>query len=386
MSKRPIAIVGASETTRLGRIPDMSNLMLHADAALNAMSDAGIKPSGIDGVASAYELPTDVAQYLGIQPQWVDGTSVGGCSWVMLLRHAAAAIEAGLCKTVLITHGESGRSRIGVGPQYDFFPPGSLAQQFEWPYGCSGAASLIGIPLLRYMREKGVTREHLAQVAVVERQWAALHPRAAQRQPITVDDVLESPLVAWPLHKLMCCLVSDGGGALVVCSSERARDFPAGPVYLLGSGEATETRITGLAEIPDLMQLEGPRRAGRLAFEEAGIRHKDVDHLMIYDAFAHHPIWGLEALGFVQDGREAAELILEGHTAIGGRLPMNTNGGGLSYAHSGSYGMFLMQESIRQLRGTSPAQVPGARVSVCHGWGGIHAASATAILSNELLA
>jgi len=214
------------------------------------------------------------------------------------------------------------------------------------------------------MREKGITPEHLAQVAVVARQWAGLHPRAGQRQPITVSDVLESPLVAWPLHKLMCCLVSDGGGALVVCASERAADFAAKPVYLLGSGEATETRLTGLAEIPDLMRLEGPRRAGRLAFEEAGIRHDDVDHLMIYDAFAHHPIWGLEALGFVRDGGEAAELIQDGHTAVGGKLPMNTNGGGLSYAHSGSYGMFLLQESIRQLRGTSPAQVPGVRVSV----------------------
>lgn len=385
MKERPIAVVGAAETTQLGRIPGMSNLMLHADAALNAMADAGLKASQIDGVASAYELPNDVAQYLGIQPQWVDGTSVGGCSWVMLLRHATAAIQAGLCKTVLITHGESGRSRIGVGPQYDFFPPGSLAQQFEWPYGCSGAASLIGIPLLRYMREKGVTREHLAQVAVIARQWAALHPRAGQRQPITVGDVLESPLVAWPLHKLMCCLVSDGGGALIVCAGERAPEFPSKPVYLLGSGEVSETRLTGLAEIPDLIGLEGPRRSGRLAFAQAGIRHEDVDHLMIYDAFAHHPIWGLEVLGFARDGGEAAELIREGHTAMGGRLPMNTNGGGLSYAHSGSYGMFLLQESIRQLRGTSPAQVPGVRVSVCHGWGGIHAASATAVLSNELL-
>ena len=384
MKKRPVVIVGASESTQLGRIPNMSNLMLHADAALNAMTDAGIKASEIDGVASGYELPTDVAQYLGIRPQWVDGTSVGGCSWVVLLRHAAAAIHAGLCKTVLITHGESGRSQIGVGPQYQFFSPGTLAEQFEWAYGCSNAASILGIPLLRYMREKGITIEHLAQVAVVQRQWAGLHPRADQRRPITVADVLESPVVAWPLQKLMCCLVSDGGGALIVCSSERSPDFPSKPIYLLGSGEATETRLTGLAEIPDLMRLESPRRSGRLAFEEAGIQPKDVHHLMIYDAFAHHPIWGLEALGFVKDGGEAAELIREGHTAIGGKLPMNTNGGGLSYAHSGSYGMFLLQESVRQLRGTSPAQVPGVRVSVCHGWGGFHAASATAVLSNEL--
>ncbi|HEX7011958.1 MAG TPA: hypothetical protein VF161_04400 [Steroidobacteraceae bacterium] len=381
--KNPVAIVGAAETTRLGCIPDMSNLMLHADAALNALEDAGLKASDIDGVATAYELPTDVAQYLGIRPQWVDGTSIGGCSWVVLLRHAAAAIRAGLCRTVLITHGESGRSKVG-GPHYDFFPRGSLAEQFELAYGVSGAASLFGIPVLRYMREQGISIEHLAHVAVVQRKWAQLQPRAGQRKPITVGDVLESPLVAWPLRRLMCCLVSDGGGALVVCSAERARDFPSRPVYLLGSGEATETRLTGLAEICDLMRLEAPRLSARLAFEEAGITHEDVDHLMIYDAFAYHPIWGLEALGFTRDGREAAEMIREGHTAIGGRLPMNTNGGGLSYAHSGSYGMFLLQESVRQLRGTSPAQVPGVKVSVCHGWGGFHAASATVVLSNEL--
>ncbi|WP_137389097.1 thiolase C-terminal domain-containing protein [Rhodoligotrophos defluvii] len=383
MKTRPVAIVGAAETTQLGRIPNMSNLMLHADAALNAMTDACLQASDIDGVASGYELPTDVAQYLGVRPQWVDGTSVGGCSWVILLRHAAAAIHAGLCSTVLITHGESGRSRVG-GPHYEFYPPGSLAEQFEWAYGASGPASLLGIPVLRYMREHGVTMEHLANVAVVQRQWAGLHPRAGQRQPITVSDVLASPPVAWPLHKLMCCLVSDGGGALIVCSTERVDDFPTKPVFLLGSGEATETRLTGIAEISDLMRLEAPRRSARLAFAEAGIKHEDVDHLMIYDAFAHHPIWGLEALGFAGDGGEAAEFIAEGHTGIGGRLPMNTNGGGLSYAHSGSYGMFLLQESIRQLRGTSPAQVPGVRVSVCHGWGGVQAASATAVLSNEL--
>lgn len=383
MNRRPVAIVGASETTQLGRIPNLSNLMLHADAALNAMADAGIHAADIDGVASGYELPTDVAHYLGIQPQWVDGTSVGGCSWVVLLRHAAAAIQAGLCKTVLITHGESGRSQVG-GPHYQFFPPGSLAEQFEWAYGVSGAASLLGVPVLRYMREQGITIEHLANVAVVQREWAKLQPRAGQRKHITVADVLESPMVAWPLRRLMCCLVSDGGGALIVCSGERAKDFPSRPVFLLGSGEATETRLTGIAEIPDLMRLEGPRRSGRLAFEEAGISHGDVDHLMIYDAFAHHPIWGLEALGFAKDGHEAAELIREGHTAIGGRLPMNTNGGGMSYAHSGSYGMFLLQESIRQLRGTSPAQVPGVKVSVCHGWGGFQAANATVVLANEL--
>jgi acetyl-CoA acetyltransferase len=382
MATNPVAIVGAAETTDFGKIPDLSNLMLNADAALNAMADAGLGPADIDGVASGYESPPDVAQYLGIQPQWIDGTSVGGCSWLILLRHAAAAINAGLCHTVLITHGESGRSQVG-GPHYQFAPPGSLAEQFELAFGWSGAATMFTLPVLRYMREFGVTEEHLAHVAVVQREWAALNPRASYRDPITIEDVLASPMIAWPFRRLMCCLVNDAGGALVVTSGHRARDFPRPPVYLLGAGEASETRLTGVAEVPDLLRPEGPQRSGRLAFAEAGIAHADVDHLMVYDAFAHNPMYGLEALGFVKDG-EAADFIWERNTAIGGALPMNTNGGGLSYMHSGSYGMHLMQEGVRQLRGTAPAQVEGAKVSVCHGWGGFFSANATVVLANEL--
>ena len=381
MGRQSIAIVGAAESTKLGRVPDVSNLMLNADAGLNALVDAGLKPSDIDGFASAYEAPPDVAQYLGIEPQWIDGTSVGGCSWLMLLRHAAAAIREGLCHTVLITHGESGRSQVG-GPHYDFAPAGSLAEQFEWTYGWAGAATMFTLPVLRYMREFGVTEEHLARVAVITREWAALNPRASYRDPISIDDVLDSPMIAWPFRRLMCCLVTDGGGAIVVCSGDRAKDFPNKPVYLLGAGEATETRLTGIAEVGDLLRPNGPRRSGQLAFAEAGISHSDVDHLMIYDAFAHNPLYGLEALGFVDYG-EAADFIWEGNTAIGGKLPMNTNGGGLSYMHSGSYGMYLMQEAVRQLRGVAPAQVPDAKVSVCHGWGGFFSANATVILSNE---
>jgi acetyl-CoA acetyltransferase len=381
MGRNLVAIVGAAESTDLGKVPHVSNLMLNADAALNAMADAGLGPSDIDGVASGYESPADVAQYLGIQPQWIDGTSVGGCSWIIHVRHAAAAIRTGLCSTVLITHGESGRSQVG-GPHYLFAPPGSLAEQFEWPYGWSGAASMFTVPALRYMRDLGVTEEHLAQVAVVQREWAALNPRASYKEPITIEDVLESPMIAYPFRRLMCCLVTDGGGALILTAAERAKDFPQKPVYVLGTGEASETRLTGLAEVPDLLRPEGPRRSGRLAFAEAGISQSDVDHLMIYDAFAHNPLYGLEAMGFVEEG-EAADFIWERNTAIGGKLPMNTNGGGLSYMHSGSYGMYLMQEGVRQMRGTAPAQVPGAKVSLCHGWGGFYSTCATVVMGNE---
>ncbi len=378
MKPGSVAIVGAAETTELGLIPDLSQLALHADAALNTLADAGLRPSDIDGVATAGESPTSVAHYLGITPTWVDGTGVGGCSFMLHVRHAAAAIHAGLCSTVLITHGESGRSRVGRGG----FPraPSSLQGQFEAPFGPAGPPTLFTLPLLRYMKDCGLTKQQLAMVAVVQREWASRNPRASQREPIGVDDVLASPYIAYPIHRLECCLVTDGGGALILTSAERARDFPSPPVFVLGTGESVETPL--VSQMADFTSSKAFRVSGRKAFEEAGITTADVDHLMIYDAFAHLPIFGLEDLGFVGRG-EAGPFIWDRNTAPGGRLPTNTNGGGLSYMHSGMYGMYALQESVRQLRGVAPAQVPGARVSVAHGVGGMFAAAGTIILSNQ---
>jgi acetyl-CoA acetyltransferase len=373
-----IAVVGAAETTGLGRIPDLSVIGLHADAALNAMADAGLKPSDIDGVATAGESPTALAHYLGITPTWADGTSVGGCSFMLHVRHAAAAIDAGLCNTVLITHGESGKSRIGAGARH--FSAGSLQGQFETPYGPMGAPTMFTIPVLRYMKDCGLSEEKLANVAVVQREWAGLNPRASFRDPIDVADVLGSRMIAYPFRLLMCCLVTDGGGALILTSSERASDFPTRPVYILGSGESVETPM--VSQMEDLTTSRAFRVSGRKAFETAGIEHADVDHLMIYDAFAHLPIYGLEDLGFVGRG-EAGDFIWDRHTAIGGSLPTNTNGGGLSYMHSGMYGMYALQESVRQMRGTAPAQVDGARISVCHGVGGMFGAAGTIVFTNQ---
>lgn len=382
MARNSATIVGAAETTKLGCIPELSNLGLNADAAINAMNDAGVLPADIDGLACGYENPADVANYLGIYPTWTDNTSIGGCSWMIMLRHAASAITTGLCKTVLITHGESGRSQIG-GPHYDFAKPGSLTNQFEYPYGMSGAASMLGLPVARYMKHFGLSEEQLAYPAVLQREWAALNPRAQQREALTVDDVLNSAMIAWPFRKLMCCLVSDGGGALIVTSSERARDFPHPPIYVAGCGEAYETYFTGIASMLDPLQPKMIRTSTKLAIEEAGISLVDVDHLMIYDAFTHCPIMGLEGMGFCLAG-EGAAFLEDRITAPGGRLPMNTNGGGLSYAHTGSYGMLLLQEAVRQLRGTAAAQVPDAKTSICLGLGGFFASCATVILSNEI--
>lgn len=378
MRRNAVAVVGASETTKLGVAPDMSQIQLHADAALNAMADCGLRPKDIDGIATAGETPVQLAHYLGITPTWVDGTSVGGCSFMIHVRHAAAAIEAGLAKTILVTHGESGRSRVGNPPRSVHAQ--SLNGQFEQPFGPMGPPSMFTIPVLRYMKRFGVTEEQIAQVSVVQREWAAMNPRATFRTPITTDDVLNSRMIAYPFRLLMCCLVTDGGGALILTSADRAKDFPTKPVYILGTGESVETPM--VSQMEDFTSSRAFRVAGPTAFQQAGISRNDVDHLMIYDAFAHLPLYGLEDLGFVRRG-EAAGYIAARNTAPGGWLPLNTNGGGLSYMHSGMYGMYALQESVRQMRGTAPAQVPGAKISVCHGVGGMFAASGTIIFSNQ---
>ncbi len=379
-----VAVVGAAETTDMGKVPGTSVLGLHADAALNALADAGLTAADIDGVATAGMMPAELAHHLGIVPTWVDGTAVGGCSFMIHVRHAAAAIAAGHATTVLITHGESGKSRTGVAPRS--LAPASTSGQFEGPYGPMGPPSLFTIPWLRYAKTYGATDEDLAMVAVVQREWAAMNPRATFRDPITVDDVLESRMIAEPFHLLQCCLVTDGGGALILTSNERAADFER-PVYVLGTGESVET--PAVSQMEDFTSSRAFRIAGPTAFARAGISHDDVDHLMIYDAFAHLPIYGLEDLGFVGKG-EGFGFIGERNTAPdGGKLPLNTNGGGLSYMHSGMYGMYALQESIRQVRGVAPAQVRGADgessvdISVAHGVGGMFAASGTVVFSKH---
>ena len=378
MKQKSVAVVGAAETTQMGKIPNQSQLALHADAALNAMADAGLTAKDIDGVATAGDSPVETANYLGITPTWVDGTSVGGCSFMLHVRHAAAAINEGLCNTVLITHAESGRSRVGA--RRFSRDPQSQQGQFEVPYGITNPPTMFTIPALRYMKTYGVTEEDVAMVAVIQREWAAKNPRASFRDLITVDDVLNSRMISWPFRLLMCCLVTDGGGALILTSAERAKDFPQKPVYILGTGESVETPM--VSQMEDFTTSKAFRVSGKKAFDEAGIKHSDVDHLMIYDAFAHLPIYGLEDLGFCERG-EGAAFIRERNTAPGGKLPLNTNGGGLSYMHSGMYGMYALQESVRQMRGIAPAQVPDAKISIAHGVGGMFASSGTIVFSNE---
>ena len=381
------AIVGASETTELGSIPDKTAFQLHVDASVNAINDCGIDKNEIDGIATTMS-PAALAHYLGIVPKWIDNTQVGGTSFLVHVRHAAAAIASGLCETVLVAMAESGRNRVGEqtgrigdvatmsGGRRDSSFPG----QFESIYGVAGPTTQFGMGVRRYMKETGLTHEQLASVPVAQRKWANKVPRAMYGDIITIEDVFNSRMICYPFHLLECCLVTDGGGALIITSAERAKDFPTKPAYIMGTGESVESPI--VSQMYDLTTSAAFKTSSKKAFEEAGVTHDDVDHLMVYDAFAHLPIYGLEDLGFVKRG-EAGSFIEEGNTSPGGTLPMNTNGGGLSYTHSGMYGMYAIQESVRQVRGEAAHQVDGVKTSFCQGVGGMFMAAGSLVFTNE---
>lgn len=381
------AIVGASETTELGSIPDKTAFQLHVDAAVNAINDCGIDKNEIDGIATTMS-PASLAHYLGIVPKWIDNTQVGGTSFLVHVRHAAAAIASGLCETVLVSMAQSGRNRVGeetsrigdVSGQSGGRRDNSFPGQFESIYGVAGPTTQFGMGVLRYMKETGLSHEQLASVPVAQRKWANKVPRAMYGDLITTDDVFNSRMICYPFHLLECCLVTDGGGALIITSSERAKDFPTKPVYIMGTGESVETPV--VSQMYDMTTSAAFKTSSKKALEESGITHSDVDHLMVYDAFAHLPIYGLEDLGFVKRG-EAGAFIEEGNTSPGGKLPMNTNGGGLSYTHTGMYGMFAIQESVRQVRGEAAHQVDGVKTSFCQGVGGMFMAAGSLVFTNE---
>ena len=381
------AIVGASETTELGSIPDKTAFQLHVDAAVNAINDCGIDKNEIDGIATTMN-PASLAHYLGIVPKWIDNTQVGGTSFLVHVRHAAAAIASGLCETVLVSMAQSGRNRVGeetgrigdVSGQSGGRRDNSFPGQFESILGVAGPTTQFGMGVLRYMKETGLSHEQLASVPVAQRKWANKVPRAMYGDLITTDDVFNSRMICYPFHLLECCLVTDGGGALIITSSERAKDFPTKPVYIMGTGESVETPV--VSQMYDMTTSAAFKTSSKKALEESGITHSDVDHLMVYDAFAHLPIYGLEDLGFVKRG-EAGAFIEEGNTSPGGKLPMNTNGGGLSYTHTGMYGMFAIQESVRQVRGEAAHQVDGVKTSFCQGVGGMFMAAGSLVFTNE---
>lgn len=381
MKPAEIVIIGAAETKQLGVIPDMTELDLRADAAHRALADAGLTMADVDGITTATDSPIEMAHYLGVTPTWYDGTSVGGCSFLIHVRHAAAAISAGLCETVVVLHGESGRSRVGKAGGFMAKSASSSAAQFQNLHGLAGPANMFTLPVRRFLSETGNTEEHLAAVVAAQSVWSADNPRAFRKGEVTVEDVLASPMVADPFHKLQCCVVTDGGGALVVTSRAKAEAIgtPKPPVYILGTGEACDGPM--VHELEDHTSSKAFKRSSKLAFDASGMTAADIDHLMVYDAFAHLPLYALEDLGFVGRG-ESGAFIAEGNTRPGGKLPLNTNGGGLRYTHTGMYGMFAMQESIRQLRGEAFNQVEGLTTGLVQGVGGMFTAASTLIFSN----
>jgi acetyl-CoA acetyltransferase len=373
-----VSIVGVDESDEIGTLPGKSQLTLHVEAIHNAVRDAGLKVSDIDGVfAAGQHSPATIAEAIGVIPRFVDGTTVGGCSFIIMVGHAMLALHHGLCDVAVISHGESGRSGVGVTPRRDTALPG----QFEVPYGFGGAPTYFGLITTRHMHEYDTTLEQWAQVAVSTRAWAALNPKARNREPITVKDVLDSRPVVWPFNILNICLVTDAGGAVVMTRADRARDCAKKPVYVRGAGEGAEHVM--LTQMRNLTFSEATRLSGQKALAMAGVGHGDVNHIMLYDAFTSGPPIMLESLGFAKPG-EGVHFFADGRSTPGGKLPINTNGGGLSYTHSGMYGIFPIIEAVRQLRGECGArQVPNASLSLVNGMGGMLSAAGTLVLSNQ---
>ena len=368
------AIVGAS----LGGVPmapGRSALEILGEAVHGALADAGLKLSDVDGLftGSSYHFLAglSVAEYLGLKPKFCEATMVGGSSYVSHLLTAAMALHTGQCEVALICYGSNQGSGFGKLK--------SMAETplYEAPYEPRYPISSYALAAARHMHQYGSTREDLAHIAVAARQWAQLNPLAHARDPLSIEQVLASRLVSDPLSVLDCCLVTDGGGALVLVRSERARDFPKPPVYVLGAAAATWHRQIG--SMPDLT-VTAAAESGPRAFAMAGLAPKDVDVLELYDAFTINTLLFLEDLGFCAKG-EGGAFVRNGRIAPGGALPVNTNGGGLSCCHPGMYGMFLLIEAVQQLRGAAGArQVAGAEVALCHGNGGVLSSQVTALL------
>lgn len=372
------AIVGVAESDRIGRVPDKPAIMLHAEAARAALAEAGLTKDDVDGLFTAGISTLELGEYLGIEPKVTDGTSVGGSSFVIHIAHAATAIATGRCEVALVTHGESGRSRVGM-PGYPSSRD-SLRNQFETPYGLPQPAGSYAMACSRHMYEYGTTKEQLAEIAVATRKWAMLNPKAMMRDPITIADVLNSRSITWPFNLLDCCLVTDAGGAYVMTTIERAKTLRQTPIAVLGVGEGHDHAM--ISQMPSLTQFAA-RHSGARAFEMAGVTHADLDLAMIYDSFTYTVLLSLEELGFCAKG-EGGAFVSNQRTAPGGDFPMNTNGGGLSYTHPGMYGMFAIIEAVRQLRhdyaDQGIRQVPHCERALVHGTGGVLSSAGTAIL------
>jgi acetyl-CoA acetyltransferase len=373
------AIVGVADDASPTGVLALHGRALEAAMIDQALADAGLTRADVDGVCHSASSVA-LAEYLGIHPRFTDSTNTGGSSFEVHAEHAAAAIATGLCEVAISVYAATPRSDRRHGRTSEWRPVGpNPAAEWEWPYGLRMPMGPYAMAATRHMAQFGTTPEQLAQIAVSTRQWASMNPKARHRDLITVDDVLASPMQSSPLHLLDCCLVTDGAGAFVMTSAERARDLARPPVFVLGAATAHDHMM--ISQMPDLTTTPGAV-CGPAALSMAGIAPGDVDVLMGYDSFTITALLHLEDLGFCPKG-DGGPFVQDNKIGPGGSLPMNTNGGGLSYTHPGMYGMFLIVEAVRQLRGECGSrQVPGAQVAVAHGSGMVLSCMSTLVLGS----
>ena len=372
------AIVGVAESD-LGQVAEgMSVFDLMAQGAKRALDDCGLRLKDVDGLFAATTQSRlsvlALAEYLGIDPAFLGSTIVGGSSFEYHVAHAMGAIALGLCNVALIAYGSTQRS---VGRRQ-----ASLREvnPYETPFRPFLPSSAYALAASRHMHEFGTTREQLAAVAVAAREWALLNPAAWEKKPLTLEDVLSSRMVSHPLTVRDCCLVTDGGGAIVVTSVERARSLKKPPAYVLGFGQSVTHG--SISSMPDLT-VTGALAAGKAAYTMAELAPSDIDAVELYDAFTINTILFLEDLGFCRKG-EGGAFVSGGRIGPNGSLAVNTNGGGLSYCHPGMYGLFLLIEAVRQLRGECGGrQVKNCEVALAHGNGGVLSSQATVILGTQ---
>jgi acetyl-CoA acetyltransferase len=373
-----ICIVGVGESDDIGSTPHRSGLALQAQASRNALADAGLKNSDIDGLLTqtgGRMPPITFAEYFGLQPRFVDGTFIGGASNVAHLDVAAAVIRAGICKTVLVSYGTTPRQGeyVNLLPEYP--------DDFERPFGICFPVGLYALCAQRHMYQYGTRREQFAKLVTESRRWAALNPRATRRDPVTIEDVIKSPPVVSPIHRLDACLVSDAGGAFIVTSGTRARDLRSKPIEVLGVGHAFTHRSLALK---DDVTTSGAVESARCAFQRAKVDLTEIDLFEIYDAFSSQLLIMLEDIGLCPKG-EGGRFVETTDFGPGGKVALNTSGGGFSYLHPGMFGMFLIIEAVRQLRGEcGERQVAGARTALVQGNGGVFFSEVTAILRNTM--
>ena len=375
-----VAFAGVGQAG-LGDATGFTEMEILVQAAQRAVADAGLTMQDIDGICTASVAATmwvmPVIEHLGIRPTFIDSTMLGGSSFVAHIMPAIQALASGQCNAVLVCYGSTQRTstvnRAEVGRMRKHMDP----QPYEAPYDPLSPISSYALAAARHMHQYGTTREQLAEVALAANQWAQRNPEALAREPLTLDKILGARMVSDPLTVRDCCLVSDGAGAYVLVRADRARDLPQKPVYVLGNATAVWNRQ--ISSMHDLT-ITAAQESGRRAFEMAGVTPADIDVVEVYDAFTINTILFLEDLGFCKKG-EGGAFVSGGAIAPGGRLPVNTNGGGLSCIHPGMYGIFIMIEAVRQLRGVAgERQIDDAQLAVVHGNGGTLSSQSTAIL------